>query len=82
MTSPIWLAGRIRSNQKTTADNSIQLLRKTFVESGYPHGFLYMAMIQIAGDAYMENRDGVTPQSLKQAWIKIGDLLCQESHDI
>ena len=60
---------------KTTADNSIKVLRKAFQESGYPHAFLYMAMIQIAGDAYMENRQGTTPQSLKQAWIKIGDLL-------
>lgn len=62
---------------KLTADNSIKLLRKAFKEAGYPHNFLYMAMLQIAADAYSEtvNRDNIRVQSLKAAWIKIADLL-------
>ena len=60
---------------RTTADNSINLLRKAFRESGYPHAFLYMAMLQIAADAYSESVHDCKSQSLKQAWIKIADLL-------
>ena len=74
---------------KTTLDNSMTLLRKAFKENGYPHAFTYMAMLQIASDAYShcagdvacarETVNGdVRPQALKQAWIKIGDLLYKE----
>ena len=66
---------------KATDDNSIKLLRKAFAESGYPHAFLYMGMLQIAADVYSENvyRSEIKPQALKQAWIKIADLLCRDA---
>ena len=68
---------------RTTADNSIKLLRKVFAESGYPHAFLYMGMLQIAADVYSENvyRSDMKPQALKQAWIKIADLLYKDKSD-
>jgi hypothetical protein len=52
---------------RTTADNSIKLLRKAFADSGYPHAFLYMSMLQIAADVYSENvrRSEIKPQALK-----------------
>jgi hypothetical protein len=67
---------------RETADNSIKLLRKAFAEAGYPHAFLYMAMVQIAGGAYSEaalraDDSKVNMQAMKQAWIKIADLLCK-----
>jgi hypothetical protein len=36
-----------------------------------------MGMLQIAADIYSENvyRSEIKPQALKQAWIKIADLL-------
>jgi hypothetical protein len=65
---------------KVTASNSIKLLREELRGMGYPHGILYMAMVQIASSAYLEtcNREHVTAQSLKQAWIKIGDILSKD----
>jgi enhancing lycopene biosynthesis protein 2 len=61
---------------KTTADNKIKLLKKAFHESGYPNGFIYLSMIQIAANAYGEaiSRD-IKPSGLKIAWLKIGELL-------
>jgi hypothetical protein len=46
-----------------------------------PHAFLYIGMLQIAADVYSENvyRSEIKPQALKQAWIKIADLLCRDA---
>ena len=62
---------------KTTADNSIKLLKKALKDAGYPHHFTYMAMVQIAFMAYSDalNHKNVSTQSLRQAWIKAADIL-------
>ena len=62
---------------KTTVDNSIKMLKKALKDSGYPHGFTYMAMLQIAFMAYSDtmDREHMSTQSLKQAWVKAADIL-------
>jgi len=59
------------------ADNAIKLLKKALKESAYPHSFTYMAMVQVAFTLYTDtvNREHVTTENLKRAWIKVADIL-------
>ena len=61
---------------KTSADNALKGLAKAFKNSGYPYGFVYLSMIQIASVVYSNtvNRD-IKVTGLKLAWQKIAELL-------
>jgi hypothetical protein len=60
-----------------TVDNQIKVLKKLFKENGYPYGMIYLSMIHMAAIAYSAttNRDGVRHDGLKNAWLKIADIL-------
>ncbi len=65
------------ASTNTTVDNQIKVLRKLFKENGYPYGMIYLSMMHMASVAYGAtiNREGVTLEGFKKAWIKLADLL-------
>ena len=61
---------------KTSVDNAIKVLRKSFKEESYPRAFLYLSACHMAHSIWADtvNRD-VKNVGLKAAWMKIGELL-------
>ena len=68
---------------KDAAESAIKALRKELRECGYPHGLVYLMTMQVASIAYNDALSGdvaIQAKSLKAAWIKIGDLLHNDTN--
>ena len=66
---------------KDAAEIAIKTLRKELRESAYPHGIVYLMMMQVASIAYNDAIAGeqqIQAKSLKAAWLKIGDLIYKD----